>query len=112
MSKFDSKLFNDVKKVVIYAKNNPEVKLPDIDVAAFEALVKGINDQINELVKLNQKIKETQKSRDENFTKAKQLAVRYKKMVAALYGSDSKEIKEIGLKPSSERKSPIRKKKA
>lgn len=112
MARFDTNLFKDIKKVVTYAKNNPEVKLPGVEVTVFESLINEINDQINELVKLNQKIKETQKSRDENFTKAKDLAVRYKKMVAALYGSDSKEIKEIGLKPSSERKSPLRKKKA
>ena len=109
MARYNASVFDDIRDILYYCRNNADHKLPEVNIDDLEKFINTV-DEKNKFIKVeSQKIKEAQKERDENFSKANDLTYRIKRLIQGIFGPDSKEVKEIGLIPKSEKKNPKRK---
>lgn len=109
MANFQAAKFGKIVGTSEFWTKHPDMEVKDLtpeQMAAAVAEVAGYNTQIDELEKQK---KELDAKRDATYAVLLEINTRVRKAAVGYLGTDSTELRALGLKPKSEHKTPVRK---
>jgi hypothetical protein len=99
----------DAEKVATVWKENPKLVMGDLKYSEFEAIRKATDQAITDCLRREAELVGLKKQRDDQLRKLQDLVSRFRSVVRAHFGPDSKQYAQVGGTPASARKSRSRK---
>lgn len=101
----------ELGNIIAVWKENPDFSIGELTVADLESLHGATEKQTDEIEAVRTKLTGMIEARDTNILKINGAITRSRSGFRAVYGPDSKQYKQAGGTPTSERKRPTRKQK-
>jgi hypothetical protein len=102
-------LLAELENIIAVWKENPGFMLGELTLSDLEAIHRGVSDETAEIESVRIKLTGMLENRDTNMTQINQMITRARSGFRAIYGPDSRQYKQAGGTPTSERKRPVRK---
>jgi len=109
MANYTSKRFGEIKTTSEFWNGHPEIKLPDVKPMQLAQAVSKMEKLSKEIAALDQKRLQLDGERDRLCTDAMDVKDRVRKGAVATLGNDAPALRQLGLKPKSERRRPTKK---